>query len=107
MNKYLAEELSRCNDPYSQVYLKLEDGVLKINKTYFLLMTNYMRDILKDNEVTWILIPQVTKKSFENLIKLLNTGEVKFERKEDYDRFLEDIVALEFDTSKLDQINQN
>ena len=107
INKYLAEELSRCSDPYSQVYLKLEDGVLRINKTYFLLMTNYMRDILKDIEVTWILIPQVTKKSFENLIKLISTGEVNFECEEEYSRFLEDIETLDFDTSKLDKLTKS
>ena len=101
LNEDLAEELYSFSDPYSQVNVVLEDGKITINKTYFLLMTKFMRDILLDNDVTKnIIIPDMTKKSFETLIELMSTGEAYFETEENQNRFLEDIEALEFDKSK-------
>lgn len=96
----LEEELYSFSDPYSQVNVVLNDAKVTINKTYFLLMTNFIRDTLLGNEVTKIIIPHMTKKSFESLVELMTTGEVNFETKEEQNKFLDDIEALEFDESK-------
>lgn len=102
----LIEVLESVNDPFCHITLVLEDETLTVNKMLFLMMTEFMKDILQNIDDTVIFVPHMSKKSFLGLLEVIYTGESSYKSKEEVDRLSEDIYAFGFGESTFQKVSK-
>lgn len=97
------EALEDFDDKYGEVTVTLLDSKVAINRLYLILMSDLMREVMKDVEHTRLIIPQITEQNFNNLIEILKSGKVFFQSQDEVTEFLEDIKVFGFKKSQFDQ----
>lgn len=88
------KEVLEYEDPFSTITVSLEDAKVTANKMLFIIMSDFMRQVVTDIEVSRVIIPHFTEKMFQNLIDLFTIGETMFESEEKRTFFMENIETL-------------